>query len=130
MKPAGIVSPLRLASPFHCRKAGGFALLITITLLSFLVLLLVSLASFTRVETQVASNSQQLGQARQNALLALNVALGELQRTTGPDRRVTAPANLANATAASPHWVGVYGNSAAADYTQTPSAITPSSSRL
>jgi hypothetical protein len=108
----------------------GFALLITITLLSFLVLLLVSLAALTRVETQVAANSQQLGQARQNALLALNVALGELQRTTGPDRRVTAPANLANATAASPHWVGVYGNSAAADYTQPPSAITPSSSRL
>ncbi|MBW8781365.1 MAG: hypothetical protein JF599_05715 [Verrucomicrobia bacterium] len=108
----------------------GFALLITITLLSFLVLLLVSLAALTRVETQVASNSQQLAQARQNALLALNVAFGELQRTTGPDRRVTAPANLANAAAASPRWVGVYGNSAAADYTQKPSGITPSSSRL
>jgi hypothetical protein len=105
-------------------------LLITITLLAFLVLLLVSLASLTRVETQVAGNNQHLSAARQNAIFALNMALGELQRTTGPDRRVTAPANLANATAASPRWVGVYGNSAAADYAQAPSAITPSSSLL
>ncbi|MBW8781516.1 MAG: hypothetical protein JF599_06485 [Verrucomicrobia bacterium] len=109
----------------------GFALLITITLLSFLVLLLVSLASLTRVETQVASNSQQLAQARQNALLALNIALGQLQKYTGPDQRVTATADLANgATVANPRWVGVYGNSAAANYGQKPSAIAQSTPRL
>ena len=44
---------------------GGFALLITVTLLAFLVLLLVSLATLTRVETQVAGNTQQVGKARQ-----------------------------------------------------------------
>jgi hypothetical protein len=74
-------------------------LLITITLLSFLVLLLVSLASLTRVESQVASNSQQLGQARQNALLALNIAIGQLQKYAGPDQRVTATADLAGDSA-------------------------------
>ena len=127
------MSPTPLISQCRRDRVGrreGFALLITITLLAFLVLLLVSLASLTRVETQVATNSQQLTSARQNALMALNIALGELQRTTGPDRRITAPANLTNATAASPRWIGVYGNSAKADYTQTPSTITPSSSRL
>ncbi len=76
----------------------GFALLITITLLAFLVLLLVSLASLTRVETQVATNSQQLSQARQNALMALNIALGQLQKAAGPDQRVTATADLAGNT--------------------------------
>jgi hypothetical protein len=76
----------------------GFALLITITLLAFLVLLLVSLASLTRVETQVASNSQSLAQARQNALMALNIALGQLQKYTGPDQRVTATADIAAAS--------------------------------
>ncbi len=76
------------------RQHRGFALLITITLLAFLVLLLVSLASLTRVETQVASNSQQLSQARQNALMALNIALGQLQKYAGPDQRVTATADL------------------------------------
>ena len=84
-------------------RRAGFALLITITLLAFLVLLLVSLASLTRVETQVASNNQQLAQARQNALMALNIALGQLQRHTGPDQRVTATADLQPlATSAAP----------------------------
>ncbi len=72
----------------------GFALLITITLVAFLVLILVALASLTRVETQVAANSQSLDQARQNALMALNIAIGQLQRHTGPDQRVTATADL------------------------------------
>jgi hypothetical protein len=76
------------------RRRRGFALIITITLLAFLVLLLVSLASLTRVETQVASNSQAISQARQNSLLALNIALGQLQKYTGPDQRVTARADL------------------------------------
>ena len=80
------------------RSKRGFALLITITLLAFLVLLLVSLASLTRVETQVASNNQQLAQARQNALMALNIALGQLQKYAGPDQRVTATADLVAGT--------------------------------
>jgi hypothetical protein len=81
-------------SPLPSRPKRGFALLITITLLAFLVLLLVSLASLTRVETQVANNNQTLAQARQNALMALNIALGQLQKYTGPDQRVTATADL------------------------------------
>jgi hypothetical protein len=112
------------------RRREGFALLITVTLLGFLVLLLVSLASLTRVETQVAANNQQLAQARQNALLALNIALGELQLSAGPDQRTTAPAVLgegataimaANAAdnglgavgAGTLYWTGVWGNKAA-----------------
>jgi len=127
-------NPKRLSVPsvwFGHRSRRGFALLITITLLAFLVLLLVSLASLTRVETQVASNTQQLSQARQNALTALNIALGQLQKYAGPDQRVTATADLANGAAVpNPRWVGVYGNSAVANYTQQPGAITASTPRL
>jgi hypothetical protein len=103
--------------------ARGFALLITITLLAFLVLLLVSLASLTRVETQVASNTQQLATARQNALLALNVALGQLQQAAGPDQRVTATADLLPATHPSKkYWTGVWDTSNPAN---NPSGLTP-----
>ncbi len=98
-----------LPSAFRsARPRDGFALLITITLVAFLVLVLVSLATLTRVETQVAANSQQLDQARQNALMALNLALGQLQKTAGPDQRVTAradviaPASLGWSTASDP----------------------------
>lgn len=87
----------------------GFALLITITLLAFLVLLLVSLASLTRVETQVAANNQQIAQARQNALMAMNVALGRLQQLAGPDQRVTGTADLvAGVNVAKQKWTGVW----------------------
>jgi Tfp pilus assembly protein PilX len=111
------------SKPFVHRER-GFALLITITLLAFLVLLLVSLASLTRVETQVAANSQQLSQARQNALMALNIAVGQLQKYAGPDQRTTARADLENgAGKSSGMWTGVYGSSIAADYTDTPSTI-------
>src|SRR5690606_17315168 len=79
-------------SGFPARR-GGFALLITITLVAFLVLVLVSLATLTRVETRVAGNSQQVAQARQNALMALNIAVGQLQRYAGPDQRATAPSD-------------------------------------
>ena len=78
---------------FERRPRAGFALLITITLLAFLVILLVGLATYTRVETAVASNTQRQAQARQNALLALNVALAQLQKHAGPDARVTATAD-------------------------------------
>ncbi len=126
------------ASPSSKR---GFALLITITLLAFLVLLLVSLASLTRVETQVAGNNQQLSQARQNALMALNVALGQLQKYSGPDQRVTAPANFATGAPAAQlantkkglrtpvagarHWLGVWGNSSVPSdiYAATPQPV-------
>lgn len=87
----------------------GFALLITITLLAFLVLLLVSLASLTRVETSVADNNQRLAQARQNALFSLNLALGQLQKYAGPDNAVTARAEITDANPVTqPNLTGVW----------------------
>jgi hypothetical protein len=99
-------TPLPTPPLLRRHRSQGFALLITITLLAFLVLLLVSLASLTRVETQVASNNQSIAQARQNALMALNLALGQLQKTAGPDQRVTTRADvqpLATTPAPSPY---------------------------
>jgi hypothetical protein len=113
--------PIRSA-PSSPRR--GFALLITITLLAFLVLLLVSLAALTRVETQVASNNQQVAQARQNALMALNIAVGQLQKYAGPDQRTTARADLQNTPGqTNAHWTGIYGSSVVADYDADPVSI-------
>ena len=94
----------------------GFALLITIVLMAFLVLIVVSMASLTRVETQIAANYQQLDSARQNALMALNIAVGQLQASAGPDQRVTARAEILDSTPATatvdsvkqPYWTGVW----------------------
>ena len=90
MSPALLKTSSDSAAPRT--RTGGFALLITITLLSFVVLLLVGLATYTRIETAISGNTQKQAQARQNALLALDVALGQLQKHAGPDQRVTATA--------------------------------------
>lgn len=76
------------------RDQRGFALLVTVVLVAFLVLVLVGLATFTRVENQVADNSADVAKARQNAVNALNLAIGQLQRHAGPDERVTARSDL------------------------------------
>ncbi len=100
----------------RARRDSAFVLIVTIILVAFLVLILVGLATFTRVETQVASNTQHMAAARQNALMALNLALGELQENLGPDRRSSATAELVIAdfdtpsqrSARNPYWVGAW----------------------
>src|SRR4051812_17306661 len=95
------------------KRVEGFALLMTLTLLAFLVLLLVGLATYTRIETAVSSNMQRQGQARENALLALNVAVGQLQKYAGPDQRVTATAeSLSGVDAQKIHYMGVWASTA------------------
>ena len=93
---------------FQLKAKRGFALLLTVTLLAFLVVLLVGLAAYTRVETAVAGNTQRQAQARQNALLALNVALGQLQKYAGPDQRVTATADAFPNASGTKHYTGVW----------------------
>lgn len=90
------------------RRSRGFALLITLTLLAFVVLLLVGLASYTRIETAVAGNFQKQAQARQNAQLALDVALAQLQKHAGPDTRVTASAESFGGNSSTRHYAGVW----------------------
>jgi hypothetical protein len=108
----------------------GFALLVTIVLVAFLVLILVGLATFTRVETQVSSNTQQIAAARQQALMALNIAVGKLQQTAGHDARITttAEAALAAPAAGARHWTGVWtsaGAGAAPDRGWLVSGVSP-----
>jgi hypothetical protein len=108
-------TPHAIRHPSPRAKRAGFALLLTITLLAFLVVLLVGLASYMRVETAVAGNTQRQAQARQNALTALAVALGQLQTYAGPDQRVTATADAFGGKAGTKHYTGVW------DTTQTAS---------
>lgn len=87
----------------------GFALVIALSLMAFILLLLLSVTTLVQVETSVAQQSKSSNQARQNALLGLQEALGTLQATVGPDQRITATGNLWNAPAVgTEHLVGVW----------------------
>ncbi len=72
----------------------GFALVIALSLMAFILLLVLSLATFVRVESSLAKTQLQRLLAQQNAILGAHIAIGELQRLTGPDRRGTAPARI------------------------------------
>jgi len=90
------------------RPKNGFTLVITISLLVLLSLVAIGMLSLSSV-TLRASSSQQLSQeARQNARLALMLAIGQLQSAAGPDQRITAPASVLSDQSAQPHLTGVW----------------------
>jgi hypothetical protein len=94
------------------RLDSGFALVLVIALLALAVLVILALSTLTRTNTSIAQSGEHQVQARQNALVAFSVALGELQRTAGPDDRVTGNAGItgiaANANNSTRHWCGIW----------------------
>lgn len=110
----------------HCypadRSSDGFALVIALSLMSFVLLLLLSITTLVRVETQSALISSTQIEAEQNALLGLGVALGELQKAVGPDRRVSARSEILSETPSYPRVLGIYNID--------PSEISPSMSSI
>lgn len=94
--------------PATDRARGGFALVVTLALLAFGLLLLLSLVTLTRVETVAAGRMRQADRARRHALFSLQIAIGRLQAAAGPDRRITARADLLADTSGNPWWTGVW----------------------
>lgn len=72
----------------------GFALVIALSLMAFVLLLILSITSFVVVEQQSANIAKQQLAAKQNALVGLQIAIGELQQRLGPDQRATASADI------------------------------------
>jgi hypothetical protein len=60
------------------RSSQGFALVIPLSLMAFVLLLLLSLSALLRVEIVNSSQQQQYLPARQNTLVSLYEAVGEL----------------------------------------------------
>lgn len=89
-------------------KSRGFALVVTLALMILLTVIAVGLLSLSAISLRSASAETMMQEARQNARLALILALGELQSTTGPDQRVTAPAQVRGADVSQPHLTGVW----------------------
>ena len=92
------------------KKNHGFALVIALMLMSFVLMLLLSLTTLVSVETTNAARSNSRLLAQENARLGILVAMGNMQKLTGPDKRVTFRADAfeaSGATIQNPYWVGV-----------------------
>ena len=115
-----LTSQLKTKSRFHKanQQLGGFALVATLSLMILLAILGVGLLGLSSVALRQASTGSHEAEARANARLALILAIGQLQKTAGPDQRITIGADQLTETggdgsetaAASEHrhWTGVY----------------------
>ncbi|MEO6002185.1 MAG: hypothetical protein ABIZ04_17625 [Opitutus sp.] len=94
------------------RASGGFALVITITLMALLILAVCALSALVGVNGQIATVTSAQTRAHQNALLGLAIGTSDLQRFAGPDNRVTGMAGItgipANAASTTRNWCGVW----------------------
>lgn len=91
--------------PRHQRK-GGFAVVLAISFLTFITLMLVTLAALLQVEARSTVVYHEKELARQSAYYAMMRALGHLQRAAGPDSRITKPAD--NDLPGRENWTEVY----------------------
>ena len=91
----------------------GFALIVSLGLLAFIVLLLIALGNLVSIESSQAHSIRIETRAREHALLGLQVAIGQLQATTGIDRVSTGPMNVDSSLtvdASKKNWIGVWEN--------------------
>lgn len=88
-------------------SSSGFAVVIALALMSFVLLLLLSVTTLTQVNIRGAVNQQQLLSARENAKLGVLIGLGDLQKYLGPDQRVSARAEISDGSE-NPYWTGVW----------------------
>lgn len=94
--------------PRKGNNARGFALIVALSLMVLLLTLALGLLSLSSVELRKTASSRHDAIARQNALLAIQLAIGELQEHLGPDKRTSANAELLADDFPNPHWVGAW----------------------
>ncbi len=88
---------------FEKKRQSGFALVISLSLMAFVLLLLLSISTLVQVETSVANTSIAKLESEQNAILAVYQALGTLQKEMGPDQRISANADILDDSVALPN---------------------------
>ncbi|WP_367873756.1 hypothetical protein [Luteolibacter sp. Populi] len=89
-------------------KRRGFALVIALSLMVLLTILAVGLLSLSTITLRTTGRGEDLATAQANARLALILAIGQLQKSAGPDQRVTARAGILDGAIACPQLTGVW----------------------
>ncbi|NNJ85863.1 MAG: hypothetical protein HKP20_01725, partial [Akkermansiaceae bacterium] len=87
-----------------------------------IILVAMAMLSLNTVELRSSQNGRAMAEAQANARLALMLALGELQKSMGPDQRISAngeiladPDNRSSSGVIHPRWTGVWNSWRAGD---------------
>ena len=75
-------------------KKRGFALIITLSLISFVFLLIITFISQIRLDQSYLDSRQKQILAKAHAHMGMMVAVGEIQKHLGPDMRVSTTADI------------------------------------
>lgn len=87
----------KISLPHNAKKQSrkrGFALIATLTLMMLLAMIATALMATAASQNRIALQSVLQAEARQQALVGLDAAIGELQTELGPDQRVTASSGV------------------------------------
>lgn len=76
----------------RCERHSGFALIATVIVMSLLLVVCLGMLSLSEISLRSEAGDRHVDRAQSNARLALMLAIAELQKTAGPDARVTASA--------------------------------------
>ncbi len=85
----------------------GFALIVTLSLMVLLAVIAVGLLALSSISLRASATGQAQAMARANARLAMMLAIGELQKSIGPDQRITAPSGILDSDPTTPAENGV-----------------------
>ncbi len=99
------------------RRRTGFSLVLSLLVMSIVLMTTITVASFVTIESRLTGQHHNKQRAKLNAVASMRLALAHLQQEAGPDRRMTARADIiANTTQPSwtwqtirnPLWTGVW----------------------
>lgn len=86
----------------------GFALVAVIVIMVLISLLAIGLLGLSTISTRTSDRNVAMAEARANARLALNIAIGELQRQFGPDQRISANSSILSDSVPNARWLGAW----------------------
>lgn len=89
-------------------RPAGFALVITLSLMVLMTILSIGLLTLSSVTMRATAGAEARSEAEANARMALMLAIGELQRSLGPDKAITANSEIQHDSPAKPRLMGVW----------------------